>query len=55
MAQVAWRCEHPNGDVKMAAREAHVEILEAKGYVCTLDPDPQWDVITIYYPGEAAE
>lgn len=48
MAQVAWRCVNEEGDVKYAAREAHVEILEAKGYTCTLDPDAQWDTITIY-------
>jgi hypothetical protein len=48
MAQVAWRCVNEAGDVKYAARESHVESLEAKGYTCTLDPDAQWDTITIY-------
>jgi hypothetical protein len=43
MPNTAWRCEHPNGDVKYAVREAHVDILELKGYVCELDPDPQFD------------
>lgn len=43
MPNAAWRCEHPNGDVKYAVREAHVDILELKGYVCSLDPDPQFD------------
>lgn len=43
MAQVAWRCINAEGDVKYAAREAHVDILEQKGYTCTLDPDAQFD------------
>lgn len=48
MPQTAWRCEHPNGDVKYAARYDHVLKLEAKEYVCTLDPDLDMDTITIY-------
>jgi hypothetical protein len=53
MPNTAWRCEHPDtGDVKYAVREAHVDILELKGYVCELDPDPQFDVITIYTPDD---
>ncbi len=48
MPQVAWRCENSEGDVKYAARLAHVEILEAKGYTCTLDPDADFEALTIY-------
>jgi hypothetical protein len=43
MPQVPFRCEHPDGDVKIAVREDHVIKLEAKGYVCVLDPDAQYD------------
>lgn len=44
MTNQAWRCEHPEtGDVKYAVREAHVDTLELKGYVCVLDPDAQFD------------
>ena len=44
MPNVAWRCDHPTtGDVKYAVREDHVDKLELKGYVCVLDPDPQFD------------
>lgn len=44
----AWRCEHPDGDVKYAARAAHVTILEEKGYTCVLDPDLDMETVTIY-------
>lgn len=43
MANAAWRCVHPSGDVKYADRPDHVNKLEARGYVCTLDPDYVFD------------
>lgn len=49
MPNIIWRCEHPTtGDVKYAAREAHVDILETKGYVCVLDPDANYETLTIW-------
>lgn len=48
MPNIIWRCENEEGDVKFAAREAHVEILEAKGYVCTLSPDMNFESIDLY-------
>ena len=51
MAQTAWRCEHPTtGDVKYAARYDHVLKLEAKDYVCVLDPDLDMDEIQVWMP-----
>lgn len=43
MANTPWRCEHPDGDVKIAVREDHKIKLELKGYSCVLDPDAQYD------------
>jgi hypothetical protein len=48
MPNVIWKCVNDDGDVKYAAREAHVDILEAKGYVCELAPDPDFDTLTIW-------
>lgn len=48
MPNIIWKCENAEGDVKYAAREAHVTILEEKGYVCTLDPDADFETLTIY-------
>jgi hypothetical protein len=49
LADTAWRCYRASdGDVKYAARESHVVILESKGYVCTLDPDLDFDTISIF-------
>lgn len=52
MANVAWRCEHPNGDVKYAAIRTHSEKLEDKGYVCELDPDATFTTDQLYTPIE---
>lgn len=43
MPQVPFRCEHPDGDVKIAVREDHVNKLEERGYTCVLAPDAQYD------------
>lgn len=50
MPNIVWRCENEEGDVKYAAREAHVDILEAKGYTCVLAPDADFDTILKYDP-----
>jgi len=47
MANVVWRCENDEGDVKYAAIEDHKDILEAKGYVCHLHPDDKWTQHTV--------
>lgn len=54
MPNIAWRCTHENGDVKIAVREDHVDKLELKGYTCVLDPDPQFDEhdSMVYVPAE---
>ncbi len=44
--QACWRCEHPTTkDVKYVDRPANVVKIEARGYVCVLDPDYEYDVI----------
>jgi hypothetical protein len=48
MSQTPWRCENAEGDVKYAARAAHVAILEEKGYTCVLDPDLDMETVTIF-------
>ncbi len=48
MSQTAWRCENAEGDIKYAARMAHVDILTEKGYTCVLDPDLDMETVTIF-------
>lgn len=40
--ETTWRCEHPDGDVKMAAKPEHKTILEDNGYTCQVFHDETW-------------
>ena len=42
MSDVTWRCQHPDGDVKMAAKEEHKSKLEDEGYVCEIYVEEKW-------------
>lgn len=52
MADVTWRCEHPNGDVKMAAKLDHKTKLEEEGYVCSIYHDETWTPAKEDYIGD---
>lgn len=45
MPNTIWRCVHPDGDVKLAVRQDHVNKLEVKGYVCELSPDEDYSTL----------
>lgn len=53
MPDIVWRCYRASDeDVKFAAIEDHKLKLEAKGYVCELDPDADWSKEEIYDPDQ---
>lgn len=58
MADIAWRCVRASdGDVKYAERLEHAAKLEARGYVCELDPDADFDTLTLepeQFPDDSA-